>query len=283
AQARLSWDWSETGLTLRSTYIRIDGEEGQIAGDMLIRLLRDPEAEDYMDLRVGLSDGDAAYTEKYLPSLSTGMSAELDHWLKTAIRAGQVEEGYFQFQGSLNKGAPLGARSLSLFFKVRDAELAFQPGWPSLREGAGEVLIEDDAVRVRLQSGRLLASQVNDVTANIPLLHDGKPPRLLLEGEVQSSLGDAIRLLQEAPLGTSDIFAGWQGEGPLAGKLQLDIPLQKGGKPGVMVDFATEDASLRLPNPDLQLSKVQGAFLFDSAKGLSAPQLRAEVFGRQVS
>lgn len=283
AQARLSWDWSETGLTLRSPYIRIDGEEGQIAGDMLIRLLRDPEAEDYMDLRVGLSDGDAAYTEKYLPSLSPGMSAELDHWLKTAIRAGQVEEGYFQYQGSLNKGAPLGARSLSLFFKVRDAELAFQPGWPSLREGAGEVLIEDDAVRVRLQSGRLLDSQVNDVTANIPLLHDGKPPRLLLEGEVQSSLGDAIRLLQEAPLGTSDIFAGWQGEGPLAGKLQLDIPLQKGGKPGVMVDFATEDASLRLPNPDLQLSKVQGAFLFDSAKGLSAPQVRAEVFGRQVS
>src|SRR5690606_38497837 len=192
AQARLSWDWSETGLTLRSPYIRIDGEEGQIAGDMLIRLLRDPEAEDYMDLRVGLSDGDAAYTEKYLPSLSPGMSAELDHWLKAAIRAGQVEEGYFQYQGSLNKGAPLGARSLSLFFKVRDAELAFQPGWPSLREGAGEVLIEDDAVRVRLQSGRLLDSQVNDVTANIPLLHDGKPPRLLLEGEVQSSLGDAI-------------------------------------------------------------------------------------------
>jgi uncharacterized protein (TIGR02099 family) len=283
AQARLSWDWSETGLTLRSPYIRIDGEEGQIAGDMLIRLLRDPEAEDYMDLRVGLSDGDAAYTEKYLPSLSPGMSAELDHWLKTAIRAGQVEEGYFQYQGSLNKGAPLGARSLSLFFKVRDAELAFQPGWPSLREGAGEVLIEDDAVHVRLQSGRLLDSQVNDVTANIPLLHDGKPPRLLLEGEVQSSLGDAIRLLQEAPLGTSDIFAGWQGEGPLAGKLQLDIPLQKGGKPGVVVDFATEDASLRLPNPDLQLSKVQGAFRFDSAKGLSAPQVRAEVFGRQVS
>jgi uncharacterized protein (TIGR02099 family) len=283
AQARLSWDWSETGLTLRSPYIRIDGEEGQIAGDMLIRLLRDPEAEDYMDLRVGLSDGDAAYTEKYLPSLSPGMSAELDHWLKTAIRAGQVEEGYFQYQGSLSKGAPLGARSLSLFFKVRDAELAFQPGWPSLREGAGEVLIEDDAVRVRLQSGRLLDSQVNDVTANIPLLHDGKPPRLLLEGEVQSSLGDAIRLLQEAPLGTSDIFAGWQGEGPLAGKLQLDIPLQKGGKPGVVVDFATENAGLRLPNPDLQLSKVQGAFRFDSAKGLSAPQVRAEVFGRQVS
>jgi len=283
AQARLSWDWSESGLTLRSPYMRLDGEEGQIAGDMLIRLLRDPEAEDYMDLRVGLHDGDAPYTEKYLPTRSPGMSAELGKWLKTAIRAGQVEQGYFQYQGSLNKGAALGARSLSLFFKVREAELAFQPGWPSLQEGVGEVLIEDDAVRVRLQSGRLLQSQVSDVTANIPLLHDGKPPRLQLDGEVQSSLSDAIKLLQEAPLGTSEIFAGWQGEGPLAGRLQLDIPLQKGTKPGVVVDFATEGASLKLANPALQLDKVKGAFRFDSNAGLSAPEVRAEVFGRQVS
>ncbi|SDO84698.1 YhdP family protein [Ectopseudomonas guguanensis] len=283
AQARLSWDWSESGLTLRSPYMRLDGEEGQIAGDMLIRLLRDPEAEDYMDLRVGLHDGDAAYTEKYLPTRSPGMSAELGKWLKTAIRAGQVEQGYFQYQGSLNKGAALGARSLSLFFKVREAELAFQPGWPSLQEGVGEVLIEDDAVRVRLQSGRLLESQVSDVTANIPLLHDGKPPRLQLDGEVQSSLSDAIKLLQEAPLGTSEIFAGWQGEGPLAGRLQLDIPLQKGTKPGVVVDFATEGASLKLASPALQLDKVKGAFRFDSNAGLSAPEVRAEVFGRQVS
>jgi len=282
AQARLSWAWSDEGLTLASPYMRLDGEEGQIAGDMLIRLLHDPEAEDYMDLRVGLRDGDASYTEKYLPSRSPGMSAELDHWLKTAIRAGQVEEGYFQYQGSLNKGAPLGARSLSLFFLVRDAELAFQPGWPALREGRGEVLIEDDAVRVRLEQGRLLDSQVNDVTANIPLLHDGKPPRLHLDGKVQSSLGDAIKLLQEAPLGTADIFAGWQGQGPLTGRLQLDIPLQKGQAPGVVVDFATEGANLELANPDLQLSQVQGAFRFDSASGLSAPDVRAQVFGHQV-
>mgnify|MGYP002712379881 CR=1 FL=1 len=197
AQARLSWDWSETGLTLYSPYMRLDGEEGQIAGDMLIRLLRDPEAEDYMDLRVGLRDGDAAYTEKYLPSRSPGMSRELDQWLKTAIRAGHVEQGYFQYQGALSKGAELGARSISLFFKVKDAELAFQPGWPSLREGVGEVLIEDDAVRVRLQNGRLLQSQVSDVTANIPLLHDGKPPSLQLDVAERARVGARGRIHEE--------------------------------------------------------------------------------------
>lgn len=282
AQARLAWQVNKQGLTLASPYMRLEGEEGQLAGDMLIRLAFDHEVESYMDLRVGLRDGDASYTEKYLPTRSPGMSAELGKWLKTAIRGGNVEEGYFQYQGSLNKGATLGARSISLFFKVNEAELAFQPGWPALREGVGEVLIEDDGVRVRLQSGRLLDSRVADVNADIPLLHDGKPPRLKLDGQVKSSLPDAIKLLQEAPIGTAEIFSGWQGEGPLSGRLQLDIPLQKGLAPGVVVDFATKGAELELPEPKLQLSGIQGAFRFDSARGLSAPDVRAQVFGRQV-
>ena len=283
AEARLAWTINDQGLTLASPYMRLDGEEGELAGDMLIRLLRDPEAEDYMDLRVGLRDGDAAYTRKYLPTRSPGMSEALSHWLQTAIKGGKVEEGYFQYQGSINKGAPREAHSMSLFFRVNSAELAFQPGWPALREGRADVLIEPDAVRVRLQQGRLLDSRVSDVNADIPLLHDGKPPHLKLEGDVQSSLGDALKLLQEAPLGTQQLFAGWRGEGPLAGRLQLDIPLQKGPEPGVVVDFATEGASLALANPDLQLSQIKGAFRFNSASGLSAPQVSAEVFGRPIS
>lgn len=283
AQARLSWQWNAEGLTLASPYMRVEGEEGQLAGDMLIRLLSDPEAEDYMDLRVGLRDGDAAYTRKYLPTRTPAMNEALSHWLQTAIKGGKVQEGYFQYQGSINKGAAHEAHNMSLFFRVSDAELAFQPGWPALREGSADVLIEPDRVRVRLQQGRLLDSQVSDVNADIPLLHDGKPPHLKLEGDVRSSLADALELLQQAPLGTDKIVAGWRGEGPLSGRLQLDIPLQKGPAPVVVVDFATEGASLALANPDLQLSRIKGAFRFDSARGLSAPKVSAEVFGRPVT
>src|SRR5690606_6725589 len=283
AQARLAWHWDEQGVTLASPYLRLTGDEGEIAGDLLIRLLQDPEAEDYMDLRVGLRDGDAAYTEKYLPTRSPAMSAELSEWLHSAIRSGRVEEGYFQYQGSLNKNASNQARSISLFFRVEEAELAFQPGWPALRQGRGEVLIEDHGVRVRLDHGRLLDSEVSDVSADIALRQDGQPPRLKIDGGVASSLPDAIKLLQEAPLGVADIFAGWKGEGRVNGRLQLDIPLRKGLAPAVVVDFSTDAAQLQLAEPALQLSGIQGAFRFDSARGLSAQQVRAQVFGRQVS
>src|SRR5690606_21214692 len=102
AQARLNWRFDDEALSLWSPYLRVVGEEGRLAGDFLIRLQRDPEAEDYMDLRIGLSDGNARYAGKYLPSRSPAISPALTTWLQTAIRAGSIEQGFFQYQGSLN-------------------------------------------------------------------------------------------------------------------------------------------------------------------------------------
>ncbi|WP_163069248.1 DUF3971 domain-containing protein, partial [Acinetobacter baumannii] len=84
----------DRAFTLGSHLMRVEGEEGRLAGDMLIRLMRDPGAEDYMDLQVGLSDGDARFTAKYLPTQLPGMNKSLANWLKTAIRSGHVEQGY---------------------------------------------------------------------------------------------------------------------------------------------------------------------------------------------
>ena len=282
ANARLTWQLNEQAFTLRSPYLQVLGEEGPVAGDFLIRLMFDPEAEDYMDLRVGLRDGDARYTEKYLPTRAPGLSAELASWLKAAIRGGKVNEGYFQFQGSLNKGAADAARSLSLFFAVEDAELAFQPGWPALREARGDVFIEDSGVRVRVVEGRILDSRVRNATADIAHAAPGQAPRLLLNSELESSVVDALKILQDAPMGTAEIFAGWQGEGPLSGRLKLDLPLRKGLAPDVIVDFATQGARLKLSNPELELSQLQGDFRYDTASGLSAPDIRAQALGHAV-
>jgi len=282
AKARLTWQLDEQAFTLRSPYLQVVGEEGPVAGDFLIRLRRDPAEEDYMDLRVGLRNGDARFTEKYLPSRSPGMSHDLDAWLKAAIRSGAVDEGYFQYQGSLNKGAEAAARSISLFFAVHDAELAFQPGWPSLREGRGRVLIEDSGVRVELAQGRILDSQVRNAQAVIATALPGQPPRLLLDAELDSSVVDALQILQQAPIGTAPTFTGWSGDGALAGKLKLDLPLRKGLAPAVVVDFATADAQLSLPSPPLQFTQLQGAFRYNTASGLSAPDIRAQVLGHAV-
>ncbi|EIK54294.1 hypothetical protein YO5_04167 [Stutzerimonas stutzeri TS44] len=282
AQGRLRWSLDEQAFTLAAPYLRLDGEEGQLAGDFLIRLNRDPAAEDYMDLRVGLTQGDARYTEKYLPTRSPALSPALGEWLQTAIRGGAIEQGYFQYQGSLHKNAVDGARSISLYFKVRDAELAYQPGWPALREGRGEVLIEDSGVRVRLAEGRILDSRVQNATAEIPHAAPGQKPRLAISGQLQSSVGDGLKILREAPLGIADIFAGWQGEGELDGSLALLIPLAKGEPPHVLVDFASRAATLHIASPELDFAQLSGQFRYDTDAGFSARDIRAQLFGRAV-
>jgi uncharacterized protein YhdP len=154
-------------------------------------------------------------------------------------RQGRVDEGYFQYQGSLNHGAPPDARSISLFFKVHDAALDFQPGWPQVQQVDGEVFIEDSGVRINAQRGMLLDTKVSDVRVNIPHVDAGQHSHLYLDGDFDGSLGDGLKILKEAPIGTGAIFAGWEGEGPLKGKVKLDIPLEHGQRPKVLVDFAT--------------------------------------------
>ncbi|HKS13742.1 MAG TPA: YhdP family protein [Pseudomonas sp.] len=280
ANARLTWHLDKEGFTLVAPYLKVLGEEGRIAGDFLIRLLFDESREDYMDLRVGLTEGDGRYTAKYLPEV---LSPGLDQWLRSAIVKGNVDEGYFQYQGSLNHGAPAHARSISLFFKVRDAALDFQPGWPQVQQVDGDVYIDDAGVRVKARKGRLLDTRVSDVSVNIPHVDAGQDSHLYLDGAFDGDLTDGLKILQQAPIGTGEIFAGWEGQGPLKGKLKLDVPLAHGQQPKVLVDFSTADARLKIAPPTLELSQLKGDFRFDYDKGLSGTGISLRAFDKPVT
>ncbi|MFJ4134217.1 YhdP family protein [Pseudomonas cyclaminis] len=280
ANARLTWKLDKEGFTLIAPYIKVLGEEGKIAADFLIRLHFDHSQEDYMDLRVGMVDGDGRFTAKYLPAV---LSPALDEWLRTAILKGAVDQGFFQYQGSLNHDALPAARNISLFFKVHDAELAFQPGWPHVSKVKGEVFVEETGVRILASKGQLLDTKVNDIYVNIPHAPSGKESHLLLTGGFAGGLGDGLKILQEAPIGTASTFAGWKGEGDLQGKLDLDVPLAKGIEPKIVVDFQTDNARLQLAEPTLDLTQLKGNFRFDSAKGLSGEKITAQAFDRPIT
>ncbi|MGP5567623.1 YhdP family protein [Pseudomonas helleri] len=279
ANALLKWTLDKNSFTLIAPYIKVLGEEGKIAADFLIRIHMDHSQEDYMDLRVGLTDGDGRFTPKYLPAV---LSPALSEWLSTAILKGSVEEGFFQYQGSLDHDAVDAARNISLFFKVHGAELAFQPGWPHVRDVSGDVFIEDSGVRIMANKGLLLDTKVRNVAVNIPHVHAGKVSHLFLDGDFDGGLGDGLKILQEAPIGTESTFAGWQGEGSLKGRVDLDIPLEHGEEPKVVVDFNTDKARLKISDPELELTQLKGDFRFDSAKGLSGKAISGRAFDQPI-
>lgn len=279
ANALLKWTLDKNSFTLIAPYIKVLGEEGKIAADFLIRIHMDHSQEDYMDLRVGLTDGDGRFTPKYLPAV---LSPALSEWLSTAILKGSVEEGFFQYQGSLDHDAVDATRNISLFFKVHGAELAFQPGWPHVRDVSGDVFIEDSGVRIMASKGLLLDTKVRNVAVNIPHVHAGKVSHLFLDGDFDGGLGDGLKILQEAPIGTESTFAGWQGEGSLKGRVDLDIPLEHGEEPKVVVDFNTDKARLKISDPELELTQLKGDFRFDSAKGLSGKAISGRAFDQPI-
>lgn len=280
ANATLTWKLDKEGFTLIAPYLKVLGEEGKIAGDFLIRLHFEHDQEDYMDLRVGLVDGDGRYTAKYLPQV---LNPAVDEWLRTAILKGAVDQGFFQYQGSLNHDAIEAARSISLFFKVHDAELAFQPGWPHLSKVDGDVFIEGSRVRIVASKGQLLDTKVRDVFVNIPHVPEGQSSHMYIDGDFAGGLGDGLKILQDAPIGTGSTFAGWQGEGDLRGQVDLDVPLAKGEEPKIVVDFKTDKARLKLSEPELELTQLKGDFRFDSSKGLSGDGISAQAFERPLT
>lgn len=277
AHARLGWRLNSDGFSLVAPVIQVLGEEGRIAADFMIRLPFGEGLEPYMDLRVGLRDGDGRYTPKYLPE---ALGPQVADWLRTAVQKGAVDEGYFQYQGSLAHAAPDHARSLTLFFKVHDATLAFQPGWPSLTGVDGNVYIQDGDVRIDASRGQLLDTAVSDVQVKVPHAGEGQVPHLTVHGSFDGPLSDGVKILQTAPIGTGELFAGWQGEGPLRGGVNLDIPLAHGQAPKVVVDFNTAAARLKIAEPALELSELKGAFRFDLDKGLSAQGVSGQALGK---
>ncbi|QRY81547.1 TIGR02099 family protein [Pseudomonas sp. PDNC002] len=285
AHTRMFFQFNDEAFTLGSHLMQVEGEEGTIAGDMLIRLMRDPAQEDYMDLRVGMSNGDARFTSKYLPTVIPQMSKDLAAWLKGSIKSGRIEQGYFLWQGSLQKGSAPEAHAMSLYFKVHDGVLDYQPGWPGLSKAEGEVRVEDSGVSINASSGRILNSQVRDVSVDIPHSAPGEVAHLHVDGDIDSNLVDGLKILQDSPIGATHTFAGWEGEGDLNGHLKLDIPLAKGeaSKARVIVDFATDKARLKIAKPELNLEQVKGKFRFDTDSGLSGQNVAAQVLGTRVT
>lgn len=270
ANARLTWALADNlDFTLTSPYLQLQGDEGRLAGDFVIHLPADRERESYMDLRVGMRDGDAAYKAKYLPLVLREKQQQLWRWLNEAIRAGEIHQGYFQYQGSLRLGAVPAARSISLYFDVSDARLAYQPDWPLLEEGRARVFVHDKGVEVEIDQARVLQTGISDARA-VVLYPESGSAGLQVTAQLDSSMDDALHIVQKTPL-TEELalMSDWQGSGSLAGSLQLNIPFSGAHPVHVLLNVQLDNNRLRMPALDFELEQLQGNLVIDSREGLT--------------
>src|SRR5690606_10695493 len=175
------------------------------------------------------------------------------------------------------------ARSTALYFRLRQAELHYQPGWPARREGRGELHMANGGLRVALSGGRLLDSRLREAGIQQPPPAADEPAHRSRDSGLQSWVADGLRILQDSPLPTDGTFAAWSGEGALETRLQLGIPLAAGHVPRADVRFSGNGARLSLPYmPGLDIEAVQGDFRFDTARGFSARGLKARFLAESL-
>lgn len=282
AKASLHWSFKDNVFSLFSPLMKLKGDEGDLSGDMMIRLYPQDDIKDYMDLRVNIANGDASYTSKYIPS-KADMDPQLVNWLNTSIKSGNITTGFFQYQGSLDKRTAPTAHTLLLYMKTNNAVVDYQAPWPAVQNVDGEIFIEPSGVRVLASQGKINNTLLANINVNVPLVAKPAITHLYFNAEINSKIDDLLSVLKSAPVEISNIFKEWQGSGQLQGLLKLNIPLVKHQDPLIITDFSVTGGQLKsnqFPLPPI--TNIIGDFHYDSSKGLSSDKVTGYILGQPL-
>ncbi|WP_281646636.1 YhdP family protein [Parendozoicomonas sp. Alg238-R29] len=281
---RLYWRIVDDVYVLRSDGLSLTGGEGDIRTRLRLDIPFDGNKSIWMALEAGITDGDIAYTGKYLP-VKGAMSDDLGSWLNSAVKGGDISQGAFIWNGPLDGPDIENDLSWGLFFDIADTSLAFDASWPELTGIDGLVSVDQDEVLVKADKAKIYNSRLSAMTARVPDLLSGKPLTINVKGQAASDGKDGLRILQETPIATAMGHGAddWNMSGKLGVNLDLDIPLTSGPEGDYKVAIKLNDNRLVIPEANIEGSHLNGDLFYSSAKGLDGKGLTGEVFGKPAS
>ncbi|MFK0573664.1 YhdP family protein [Endozoicomonas sp.] len=279
ARARLYWDVIDGFYILRSDDLALAGPEGDLKGKLRLDVpLQWNEGETLdMALTVGMSNGDARYTGKYLPALMP-MDSDLVHWLDTAIRKADISGGGFIYNGALvGNNSPQDSR-WGLFFDISNGELDYAPDWPIITGLTGQVYVNDDRVEVLAESAESAGGKLDNIIARVPL--EGES--VLKVSSHLNANGETLKyFLTQTPV--NDLMEGeakkWQLQGRLDAGLNLTLPLEDLESSEVDIRSAVKSFRFAIPELGIDVNDIDGDLSFSTERGLYARQLSGQLFG----
>lgn len=282
AKARLYWDVVDDIYRLKSDDISVVGDEGWLNGTMLLDIPfgRKANEPNYLDIDIGIADGDARFAKKYLPVHI--LNQDLSEWLETAIVGATIHQGGFSMEGPLDSDAeePL---LWNLFFDVEEGEFAYDPDWPAVTGLKGRIFVDDDEVLIEAERGKTFDTVLEQAKVSLDL--NDKLMTLHLDSKVQGPGKDIIRLLTETPLAeySDEIARDWAMDGDFSGHFNLALPIEDVEKVSVQIGLETSNGYFATKSPNVELDQIRGAFSYDLQNGLQAEQVEARFLGSKIS
>jgi len=159
-------------------------------------LLPEDGSSPYIDLQASYENGDATQAHKYFPA--SIMSKKLLSWLDNAFRSGTVTTGGVVLNGRLDD-FPYKDYSGTLLadFDMKDAELAYQAGWPNLMVKDVNLEISGLGLSAKSKKSRIYNSDLLDVDVAIESF---ATPILMASSNMQGRSSDLAKFLIESPI-----------------------------------------------------------------------------------
>lgn len=241
-----------------------------------------------LDLQGSLSRGAGARVHRYLP---LELDAEVRHYVRDAVRQGQISNGRFRIKGDLQHFPFADARQgdFSISAKVRDATFAYVPAsiqeagerpWPALTQLSAELQIDRASLQLKQVSARVAGAKGLRITRAeggiADLLHQ---PIVAVSAEARGPLDEMLStVIQKSPLAemTGTLLAQSSGSGAAEYQFQLALPLDALDKSTVRGKVVLAGNELQLGTDIPRLSRARGTVHFsDQGFAISAGQARA--------
>ncbi|RAU19681.1 hypothetical protein DN062_00940 [Nitrincola tibetensis] len=272
ASGEIDWSWNDHAIKIGSNVLALKNDQVDARGRFSLYRPFDKTEQVELSLMIGMANSQALQAEFYTPPV---IGEDLHAWLMEAIKGGSVNRAGLVIHAGLRSGAPSLPLSVQLFFDVEDARFAFLPEWPVIEDAKFFLHLRDTELRVDIEQGRLMNTQVNNAWVYMP----PDAQRLFVGAPLVGDLSDITQLLK-GPLGLANEVADWHFSGQATTALQLMVPLNDRDSVNVEFTGSLNSVSAASEALDLSLEAIVGELSYSSSTGFYAPKLNGQLWGQ---
>lgn len=231
----------------------------------------------YLDLSAELTRAEAPAVWRYLPHVVPQGTRD---WLRHALGAGVVEHAELRLEGELDQFPFKGGDGTFLVTaRVRDAQLAFQPGWPAVDGLDADLRFAGSRMEIVSRAGSISGVSLQRTAVVLPDLAS-RDPVLRIDGGASGPVRGFLAFLDASPVGDAigGFYRDWRTEGEAGLTLGLSIPLADAASTTVEGSVDLRDVRLRLLEFLPPVTRVRGRLDF-TGKGAEARDLRGDFLG----
>jgi uncharacterized protein (TIGR02099 family) len=240
-----------------------------------------------LDLQGRLDRADATRVWRYLPRQ---LPAHVRDYIRHAVMAGRAQDVDFRVRGDLwdFPYAPGQPGEFHIAAQVLDASFAYVPTrggqvspWPAFTHVRGELVFDRQSMAIRNAQARLFGFELAGVDGGIAdLAHQSV---LRLSGSGTGPLADALRFINDTPVGgwTHHALAEATGSGAAQLRLSVELPLDNMDRARVQGRVTLDGNDVRLRADTPLLARTRGEVSF-SDQGFAVQGATARVLGGEL-